>query len=71
MVDPDLEEEGIMDAKISFSYIPSGNIVGIQKSGEGSFSQQEVEVAEGMASATSQKLLEELKSLIGIGKGES
>ena len=71
VVDPDLEEEGIMDAKISFSYIPSGNIVGIQKSGEGSFSQQEVEVAEGMASATSQKLLEELKSLIGIGKGES
>ncbi|AWR99422.1 exosome complex protein Rrp42 [Metallosphaera hakonensis] len=71
IIDPDLEEEGIMDAKISFSYIPSGHIVGIQKSGAGSFSQQEIETAESIAYQTSQKLLEELKNQIGIGKGES
>ncbi|QKQ99909.1 exosome complex protein Rrp42 [Metallosphaera tengchongensis] len=71
VLDPDLEEEGIMDAKISFSYIPSGHIVGIQKSGEGSFSKQEIEIAESMASVGSQKLLEELKNQLGIKGGES
>ncbi|AEB96081.1 MULTISPECIES: exosome complex protein Rrp42 [Metallosphaera] len=66
VVDPDLEEEGIMDAKISFSYIPDGHIVGIQKSGEGSFSQQEIEIAENTSRTVSQKMLEDFKNIMGI-----
>ncbi|EHP69442.1 MAG: exosome complex protein Rrp42 [Metallosphaera yellowstonensis] len=71
VIDPDLEEEGIMDAKISFSYINDGHIVGIQKSGEGSFSSQEVEAAESMASLTSQRLFEELKKYVSIVSGDN
>lgn len=66
VIDPDLDEEGIMDAKISFSYTPDGKIVGIQKTGVGTFSLDEINEAENLARASSKKLLEELKKQINI-----
>jgi len=66
LVDPDLEEEGILDAKISFSYTIDGNIVGIQKYGHGSFSIQELIEAENLGRISSQKLFEELKKYIPV-----
>ncbi|MEM0173742.1 MAG: exosome complex protein Rrp42, partial [Sulfolobaceae archaeon] len=59
-VDPDLEEEGILEAKISFSYTSDGNIVGIQKYGHGSFSISELIEAENLGRSVSQRLFEEL-----------
>ncbi|MEM3203284.1 MAG: exosome complex protein Rrp42 [Saccharolobus sp.] len=66
IVDPDLEEESIMDAKISFSYTPDFKIVGIQKSGKGSLSLQDVTQAESLARSAAGKLLEELKKQLNI-----
>ncbi|ARM75915.1 exosome complex protein Rrp42 [Acidianus manzaensis] len=66
VVDPDLDEEGIMDAKISFSYTPDGRIVGMQKSGTGSFTFDEIDQVENLARASSQKILEELKKQLNI-----
>ncbi|MEM3221480.1 MAG: exosome complex protein Rrp42 [Saccharolobus sp.] len=66
IVDPDLEEESIMDAKISFSYTPDFKIVGIQKSGKGSLSLQDVTQAESLARSVAGKLLEELKKQLNI-----
>lgn len=66
VVDPDLDEEGIMDAKISFSYTPDGRIVGIQKSGNGTFTLDEINEAENLARTSSKKLLEELKKQLNI-----
>ncbi|BFH73502.1 exosome complex protein Rrp42 [Sulfurisphaera javensis] len=64
VVDPNLDEESIADVKISFSYTPDGRIVGMQKSNFGSLSLQEVDNAESLARAASQKLFEELKKQI-------
>jgi exosome complex component RRP42 len=66
VVDPDLDEEGIMDAKISLSYTPEGRIVGIQKTGIGTFTLTEIDNVETLARSVSQKLLEELKKQINI-----
>ena len=66
VVDPDLDEEGIMDAKISISYTPEGRIVGIQKTGIGTFTLAEIDNVESLARSVSQKLLEELKKQINI-----
>lgn len=66
IVDPDLDEEGIMDAKISFSYTPDERIVGIQKGGNGTFSLDEIVEAENLARNVSKKLLEELKKQLAI-----
>ncbi|MEM4767837.1 MAG: exosome complex protein Rrp42 [Saccharolobus sp.] len=66
IVDPDLEEESIMDAKISFSYTPDFKIVGIQKSGKGSLSLQDVTQAESLARSAAGKLFEELKKQLNI-----
>lgn len=66
VVDPDLDEEGIMDAKISLSYTPEGRIVGIQKTGIGAFTLTEIDNVETLARSVSQKLLEELKKQINI-----
>ena len=65
-VDPDLEEEGILEAKISFSYTSDGNIVGIQKYGHGSFSISELIEAENLGRSVSQRLFEELKKYITL-----
>ena len=66
VVDPNLDEESIADVKISFSYLQDGKIVGIQKSSFGSLSLQEVDIAENLARAASQKLFEELKKQLNI-----
>lgn len=66
VVDPDLDEEGIMDAKISLSYTPEGRIVGIQKTGIGTFTLTEIDNVETLARSVSQKLFEELKKQINI-----
>ncbi|BDC19316.1 exosome complex protein Rrp42 [Acidianus sp. HS-5] len=66
VVDPDLDEEGIMDAKISLSYTPEGRIVGIQKTGIGTFTLAEIDNVETLARSVSQNLLEELKKQINI-----
>jgi exosome complex component RRP42 len=66
IVDPDLEEESILDAKISFSYLLNGKIVGIQKYGAGTFSLQEIINAENIGRNASQKLFEELKKYINL-----
>ncbi|WP_338601144.1 exosome complex protein Rrp42 [Sulfolobus tengchongensis] len=66
VIDPDLDEETIMDAKISFSYTPDLRIVGIQKSGKGSIALQEIDQAENVARASAVKLLEELKKQLNI-----
>ncbi len=70
VVDPNLEEESIADAKISISYTPDFRIVGIQKSGNGTFSVEEVSNAESLARLAAQKLFGELKNLLGISSGE-
>ncbi|AWR97273.1 exosome complex protein Rrp42 [Acidianus sulfidivorans JP7] len=66
VVDPDLDEEGIMDAKISLSYTPDGRIVGMQKSGIGLFTLDEIDQVENLARNSSQKLFEELKRQLNI-----
>jgi len=66
IVDPNLDEENIADVKISFSYVPDGRIVGIQKTNFGSLSLQEVDMAENLARTASQKLFEELKKQLNI-----
>ncbi|ACP48532.1 3' exoribonuclease [Sulfolobus islandicus Y.N.15.51] len=66
IVDPDLDEESIMDTKVSFSYTPDLKIVGIQKSGKGSMSLQDIDQAENTARLVAVKLLEELKKQLGI-----
>jgi exosome complex component RRP42 len=66
VIDPDLEEEGISDAKISISYTPEGRIVGMQKTGQGSFTLQEILSIENIARSSSEKLLEELKRQLNI-----
>ncbi|BBG24415.1 exosome complex protein Rrp42 [Sulfuracidifex tepidarius] len=70
VVDPNLEEESIADAKISISYTPDFRIVGMQKSGNGTFSVDEINNAENMARSTAEKLFGELKNLLGIDFGE-
>lgn len=70
IVDPNLEEESISDAKISISYTPDFRIVGMQKSGNGTFSVDEINSAEAMARSTAERLFGELKNLIGIDFGE-
>ncbi|BDB97671.1 MAG: exosome complex protein Rrp42 [Saccharolobus sp.] len=66
IVDPDLDEESIMDTKVSFSYTPDFRIVGIQKSGKGSLSLQDVDQAENIARSAAGKLFEELKRQLNI-----
>jgi len=66
IVDPDLDEESIMDTKVSFSYTPDLKIVGIQKSGKGSMSLQDIDQAERQQELVAVKLLEELKKQLGI-----
>lgn len=66
IVDPDLDEESIMDTKVSFSYTPDFRIVGIQKSGKGSLSLQDVGQAENIARNAAGKLFEELKRQLNI-----
>ena len=66
VVDPNLDEENIADVKISFSYVPDGRIVGLQKTNFGTLSLQEVDMAENLARTASQKLFEELKKQLNI-----
>lgn len=70
IVDPNLEEESIAEAKLSISYTPDFRVVGIQKSGSGTFSMQEIEAAENLTHSSAEKLFGELKSLLGIEFGE-
>ncbi|TRM89653.1 exosome complex component Rrp42, partial [Sulfolobus sp. A20-N-G8] len=66
VVDPDLEEESIIEAKISFSYTADYKIVGIQKSGKGSLLIQDIDQAENIARVAAAKLIEELKKQLNI-----
>ncbi len=66
VIDPDLEEEAIADAKLSISYTPEGRIVGMQKSGEGSFNVQEVLYIENTGRTAALKLLEDFKKQLNI-----
>ncbi|EZQ03874.1 MULTISPECIES: exosome complex protein Rrp42 [Acidianus] len=67
IVDPDIEEEGILDTRLSISYTPDKRMVGIQKFGIGTFSMQEIDQVESIARQASAKILEELKKQLGIG----
>lgn len=71
IVDPNLDEENILDAKISIAYGEDGNIVGIQKEGTGSFTLQELDLVENIGRASSQKLIEELKKAIEQNTGSN
>ncbi|BBD71881.1 exosome complex exonuclease [Sulfodiicoccus acidiphilus] len=69
LVDPDLEEESMAEARLSISYLEDGKIVGMQKFGNGTLSVQELDTVEGLARTSSQRLFEELKKVIASPEG--
>ncbi|AAY80001.1 exosome complex protein Rrp42 [Sulfolobus acidocaldarius] len=66
VVDPNLDEESIADAKLSISYTKEGTIVGLQKNYSGNLTFKEIDAMESTARATSQFLFEELKKQINL-----
>ena len=56
MVDPCLDEEGVMEARISIATIEDGSICAIQKGGIGCFSREELEQAYELAKAEGAEL---------------
>ncbi|MGC9105756.1 MAG: exosome complex protein Rrp42 [Thermoprotei archaeon] len=66
IVDPNLDEESIADAKLSISYTPDLRIVGMQKSMGGSVSVNEVLQMEELSRKAASKLLSELKNILGM-----
>jgi exosome complex component RRP42 len=66
IVDPNLDEESIADAKLSISYTPDLRIVGMQKSMGGSISVNEVLQMEELSRKAASKLLSELKNILGM-----
>ncbi|MDT7875647.1 MAG: exosome complex protein Rrp42 [Sulfolobaceae archaeon] len=66
IVDPNITEESILDAKVSFSYTREGRIVGMQKGVNGSLTLQEIDAMENLARTASQILFDELKKYINL-----
>ena len=60
MVDPCLDEESVMDARITIATLEDGSICAIQKGGTGCFSREELEQAYGLARAKAAQLREHL-----------
>lgn len=60
MVDPCLDEEGVMDARISIATIEDGSICAMQKGGIGWFSREELEQAYELAKAEGAELRSKL-----------
>jgi len=56
MIDPCLDEEGVMDARITIATIEDGSICAVQKGGIGCFSREELEQAYEMARAEGAEL---------------
>ena len=56
MIDPCLDEEGVMDARITIATIEDGSICAMQKGGIGCFSREELEQAYEMARAEGAEL---------------
>lgn len=71
IVDPNLDEENILDAKISIAYTVEGNIVGIQKEGTGTFTLQELDLVDNIGRSVYQRLIEELKKVIEKNSGSN
>jgi exosome complex component RRP42 len=61
MVDPRLEEEQVMDARLTMTTVEGGNICAIQKGGSGSFVREEIE----QAYAIVREKAAELRKLLG------
>ncbi len=61
LVDPGLEEEQIMDARISMAFNDDGNICAIQKGGSGYFTLKQITEAAKMAKAKTAELRKKLE----------
>jgi len=59
-VDPNLEEEEVMDARISFAFDDDNNICAIQKGGSGYFEPQQVIEAAKIAQTKAKELRKKL-----------
>ena len=66
IVDPNIDEEGIADVRLSISYTRDGRIVGMQKNFSGSLTLQDVDMMENISRSASQYLFEELKKYINF-----
>jgi len=61
MVDPCLDEEGVMDARISIATTEDGNVCAIQKGGAGTLTLEDVETALELARAKANELRRYIK----------
>lgn len=61
MVDPCLDEEGVMDARISIATTEDGNICAVQKGGAGALTLEDVETALELARAKADELRKYIK----------
>ncbi|MCQ4342527.1 MAG: exosome complex protein Rrp42 [Sulfolobaceae archaeon] len=66
VIDPNLEEESIADAKLSISYTPDMRIVGIQKSLGRAIKLEEIPQIEEVTRKAASRLFSELKNAFGI-----
>ncbi len=64
IVDPDLEEESVLDTKIIFAISEDGKIAGIQKSGLSSITKDEVLRATGIAIKKGQELIKIIEQAV-------
>ncbi|MBC7218579.1 MAG: exosome complex protein Rrp42 [Hadesarchaea archaeon] len=61
VVDPCLDEERVMDARLTITTIEDGSICAIQKGGRGYFTREELEQAYDLASSKAMELREKLR----------
>jgi exosome complex RNA-binding protein Rrp42 (RNase PH superfamily) len=61
VVDPCLDEERVMDARLTITTIEDGSICSMQKGGRGYFTREELEQAYDLASAKAVELREKLR----------
>ena len=66
VIDPNLEEESIADAKLSISYTPDMRIVGMQKSLSGAIKLEEIPQIEEVTRKAASRLFSELKNTFGV-----
>jgi len=64
IVDPDLEEENLLESKLIIAVTEDCRIAGIQKSGMGSFTEEEVINAVNIALSKGRELIEVIKKMI-------
>ncbi|MEM4311058.1 MAG: exosome complex protein Rrp42 [Nitrososphaerales archaeon] len=67
IVDPDQEEEALMDARLTLAVDSDDNIVAGQKGGAGSFSYDEVIRATEIARLKGKEIRSKIKEVLGIG----